>query len=231
MRQRLFNSRHLRLVTAVLVAVTFTSLVPAAVRADSDAGAWIWSETRLALHNGSPSFPRTQLRLWTDTRFMGNADGLAQQFLRVGPLVHVMPWLFVGVHGTVYADRLATGQFAQEVRVELEPNFHGRLGDFTVNDRNRLEYRWRDTEARWRYRNQLRVNYAPEGSAWIPFIWDEVLIDLSGLGFNQNRLMGGVGWAFAKGTRVDVGYMLRSAKAVDAWNHDHIGVLYLFIER
>ena len=100
MIQRLFSPHRRVLAAAFFVASAIIPfLPPSAAHAESDAGAWIWSETRLALHDGSASFPRTQLRLWTDTRFMGNADGLAQQFLRVGPLFHVAPFLFVGVLG------------------------------------------------------------------------------------------------------------------------------------
>jgi hypothetical protein len=173
-------------------------------------------------------FPvRTTLRLWNDVRFNRRRDGLHQAFVRVGPLFDLTPWLFVGVHFTVYADKLATGAFDEERRGELEPNFHFRWGKFTFNDRNRLEYRWRESRDEFRYRNQLRVNYAPEKARWIPFLWDEILVPLAAEGWLQNRLMGGVGFMTSPSTRLEVGYMLRSREEPFGWEHDHIAVAYL----
>lgn len=200
--------------------------------ARADGEVWLWTEARVpVVRNGTADFPRTDWRVFSDFRMNSRSDGLAQAFLRTGPLLWVLPWAFVGVHGTVYADRLPTGAFDQEARVELEPNFFGRLGDFTLNSRNRVESRWRDSGQRWRYRSQLRVNYAPVGADWIPFFWDEVLVDLSGLGFNQNRAQLGLGRMLNATTRVDVGYMVRSRHdAATGWVHDHVLNLYAFFD-
>lgn len=199
-----------------MLAIALVILAPASARADG--GAWLWFEYRLPVSGLPPDLPRLSLRIWSDTRFHVDAGGLTQQFLRVGPLVDVTPWLFVAAHATVYADRRPGDVFDQEARLELEPNLHGRIGHFTFNDRNRLEYRWRASQTRVRYRNQLRVNYAPTGARAIPYLWDEVLFDTKE-GFNENRLMVGPGWMLNGHTRIDVGYLLRSRRGVDAWTH------------
>jgi hypothetical protein len=193
---------------------------------------WLWTENRLPLVSSErPTFPRLDWRVFTDFRINKRSGELAQAFLRTGPLLYTTDFLFVGVHGTVYSDRLPTGEHPTEARLELEPNFFGRLGDFTLNDRNRLESRWRGDDQRFRYRNQLRVNYAPAGVRWIPFAWDEVLVDLAGLGLNQNRLEFGLGRALSESTLLDVGYMIRSREAADGtWAHDHVLILYLFLD-
>jgi hypothetical protein len=199
-------------------------LLPRNARADEEA--WVWFENRTQLAKD----PRISLRMWTDVRMNRRSDGLAQIFQRVGPLFHVAPWLFVGVHATIYADRLSSGKFDQEARAELEPNLVWRLGDFAFNDRNRLEYRWRESGDRWRYRNQLRVSYAPKGLPLQPFVWDEILIDLNGLGLNQNRLLTGLGIPIGARARVDVGVMARSRKETVGWIHDTVYVAYLFLD-
>lgn len=203
--------------------------IPALAHADEEA--WFWIENRVpVLRTEKPGFPRIDFRTFVDVRTNRRSNGLHQSFLRVGPLFYLTDFLFVGLHGTIYADRLASGVFDQEARFEVEPNFFGRLGVFTWNDRNRFEVRFREEETRYRYRNQLRINLAPKHWRNIPFIWDEVLFDLSGLGFNQNRFDIGVGRQIWPNTRIDVGFMLRSRQDAKGWHHDGILNLYLFVD-
>lgn len=216
--------------TTIAIAIGATvGLVPASARADGEA--WVWVENRIPVVRADvPGYPRVDWRVFADFRMNKRSGGLAQAFFRTGPLVFPTSFMFVGVHGTIYSDRLASGVHDQEARLELEPNFFGRLGDFTFNDRNRGEYRWRESGVRWRYRNQLRVSYAPIGAKWIPFVWDEVLADLSGLGVNQNRFQVGLGRMLNPTTRLDVGYMIRSREDASGWAHDHVLNLYLFMD-
>lgn len=209
-----------------------------ALPARADFETWFWAEVRVpVIQTPKPTFPRVDWRIFSDTRLNTRSGGLHQAFFRSGPLVFVSDWLFIGLHGTVYADKLGrpvgeipAGTFAQEVRFEVEPNFFWRLGDFTFNDRNRYEYRWRTYETRHRYRNQLRINYAPHGAKWIPFVWDEVLVDLSGNGVHQNRFDIGIGRMVNDQTRIDVGFMARSRKEADGWKHDGVLNLYVFVD-
>ncbi|MBX3226568.1 MAG: DUF2490 domain-containing protein [Labilithrix sp.] len=215
---------------AVLVCSSLLA-VPRPARADGEL--WVWVENRVpVLRAERPTFPRIDWRFVGDFRVNKRSEGLNQAFLRTGPLFFVTDWLFVATQGTVYADRVKDGVHQTEARTELEPNLFGRIGDFTFNDRSRFESRWRtDSEHRWRYRNQLRINYAPVGAKWIPYAWNEVLWDLSGLGVNQNRLQFGLARMLNTTTRLDVGYMIRSREdAMGNWAHDHILNLYLFLD-
>ncbi len=199
--------------------------------AHADEEAWLWVENRVpVIRTEKPGFPRIDIRTFADVRINRRSGGLAQSFLRVGPLFYLTDHLFVGLHGTIYADRLPSGVFDQEARFEIEPNLFGRLGVFTWNDRNRFEVRFREKETRYRYRNQLRINLAPPQWRTIPFVWDEVLVDLSGLGLNQNRAEIGVGRQIWPNMRLDVGFMVRSRKDASGWQHDGILNLYLFVD-
>lgn len=210
-----------------LFLLGFLGLVPSA-RADGEV--WVWSESRLPLATQEQLGVRTSLRLVSDARFNGRSGGLDTLFFRAGPLFDLTPWLFLGVHGTAQALQNGEKQFIQEIRGELEPNFYWKIGDFSFNDRNRFELRFRDVETRYRYRNQLRANYAPAEQPWMLFIWDELLFDLSGYGFNQNRAMLGVGYSISPSTRFEFGYMLRSRKTDEIWDHDHIAAFNVFFD-
>jgi Protein of unknown function (DUF2490) len=197
----------------------------------ADEEAWLWVENRVpVIRTEKPQYPRIDIRTFGDVRINNRSNGLAQSFLRVGPLFYLTSFLFVGLHGTIYADRNASGKFDQETRFEIEPNFFGRLGAFTWNDRNRFEFRYRNDETRYRYRNQLRINLAPKSWRNIPFVWDEVLVDLSGLGLNQNRAEIGVGRQLWPNIRLDAGFMLRSREDAKGRQHDGVLNLYLFVD-
>jgi hypothetical protein len=214
---------------AYLGALALTFAWSAQAQADEEA--WFWIENRVPIvRTEKPGFPRIDLRTFADMRINRRSNGLAQSFLRVGPLFYLTNYLFVGLHGTLYADRLASGVFDQEARFEVEPNFFGRFGVFTWNDRNRFEVRFREKETRYRYRNQLRISLAPKHWRTIPFVWDEVLVDLSGLGVNQNRAEIGIGRQLWPHVRLDAGFMLRSREVAAGWQHDGILNLYLFID-
>lgn len=221
--------RPLATVLSCFVVAGALAASPRPARADGEL--WLWVENRVpVVRSPKPDFPRVDWRISTDTRLNTRSNGLAQAFLRTGPLFFPTSFAFVAFQGTIYSDRRANGAYDQEARLELEPNFFGRIGDFTFNDRNRGEYRWRESGARWRYRNQLRVNYAPVGARWIPFVWDEMLFDLSGHGFNQNRFEVGLARMLTDTTRLDVGYMFRSREEASGWAHDHVLNLYLFLD-
>lgn len=197
--------------------------------AKADTESWNWVELREPIIKDSKNLPNIKLRVFSDARLNTRSKGLGDLFLRVGPLVDVTPWLFIGLHGTLQANKTDT-TFIQETRMEIEPNFYGRIGDFTFNDRNRLEYRMRETGNKFRYRNQLRFNYEPENidmKNLVPYIWDEVLIDLAGEGFNQNRASIGIGYKFGKSNKIDLGYMLRSRFQSSVWIQDHILLISL----
>lgn len=217
--------------TVSVCFAVFAAATTRSIDARADGEIWSWVEARVpVIQNDRPDFPRLDWRVFSDLRVNKRSGGVAQVFFRTGPLFYVAPWSFVAVHGTLYSDRLASGLHDQEARLEVEPNFFGRFGDVTFNDRNRVESRWRESGHRFRYRNQLRISYAPKGARWIPFVWDEVLADLSGLGVNQNRAQVGLGRMLSATTRLDVGYMVRSRDEPTGWVHDHVLNLYLFFD-
>jgi hypothetical protein len=210
------------------------ALFPLAAQAQG-AEAWAVFEYRLLLREQQEKAPRLSLRLNSDTRFAQLTEGIDLMFLRVGPLVDVKPWLVLGASLTAVSDKLGNGLQSSEYRVELEPTFQGRAGNFTWSDRNRGEFRFGDKQ-RLRYRNLLRVNYAPQGAHWMPFVWNEALIEAdlevekgADEGFNQNRLSAGVGYLLRDATRLDVGYIRRSKTVAGEWLGDNVLWVSLFI--
>jgi hypothetical protein len=205
---------------ALVIALGLAAAAPA----QADGGAWFWYEHRVPLVR---RMPRLSLRLWSDTRFSG-ALGLAQQFLRVGPVYEPTSWLVLAVHGTIYGDHLPGGEWDYEARLEIEPTFQVRFGRVSLADRNRLEYRFRETrDARVRYRNQFRVNVDAHTNL-VPFIWNEWLVDLRD-GWNENRFSVGLGIRVAPHVRFDLGYLLRTRAPLGQTAQDHLGMISVFV--
>lgn len=207
--------------------MALATVVPATARADWEI--WMPVEVRVpVLRAPTPTWGRVDWRFISEARFSGRTEGLEQLFVRTGPAVYLTPFLFVGAHVTYLADALGGSppiRMEQEVRAELEPTLFGRIGPVTLVSRNRLEYRWRQTFERTRFRTQLRVNLAPQGWRVMPFLQGELLFDLTDTrldnpvtaaavsptpGLGQVRGMAGVGLQLASNVRLDVGLLVRS---------------------
>lgn len=222
------RTKHLLALSSVCaLAATVTTASPA--RADAEA--WLWVENRVPLaRTDKPEFGRVDLRLVGDFRANRRSEGLGTVFTRMGPLFFLSDWMFVATTGSVAALRGPNGEWTHQARAELEPNFFGRIGDFTFNDRNRGEYRVRD-DARnfFFYRNMLRISYAPMHARWIPYVFDEVLFNVTTRELSENRASVGLGRMVGGSTRIDLGYIFRSRKET-TFVHDHIVNLYFFFD-
>lgn len=122
----------------------------------------------------------------------------------------------------------ADHKLRHEGRIEIEPTFHWKAGDYVqLASRNRLEVRFFVGSEQLRYRSQWRIVLGKDGWPVRPFVADELFVQLtSGAKVNQNRLSVGLGIPMGGKSRLDFSYMLRSRLATaPAWDHDHICVL------
>lgn len=220
----------------LFVPLAVPSVAPPARAAEPEA--WIWLETRVPLVDRLPLTDRpVQLRLFSDLRLGQRYGGLGWQIMRAGPLWHLGQGFFVGTHLAFISNQSSPGNWDQEYRVDIEPNFSGRLGDWLWSDRHRLEWRVRVGAGTQhpRYRNLLRMQYAPAGLAWQPFAWLEPLFDFNAegfaanpLGLAQNRVAVGVARPLGSDARVDLALLLRSRFGAGTWAHDPIANVTLF---
>lgn len=237
--RRFVRERISIVVLGSLVGLTTTTV---ATTAHADIEDWTVFEYRLpVLRQPKPQFGRMDWRFLSELRLAGRYNGIEQIYFRTGPLAWLTNWMFVGTHISVWGlgqanSMLPAGnyQLQTEVRWDLEPNFFGRIGPFTVNSRNRIEYRWFNTApAMWRFRSQLRVNLAPQGWVVMPFVMDEPLFDLNlGQGFYQNRAHIGVGFQVLPNVRIDVAYMNRArwVPSNSTWDDDHAAWINVFVD-
>ncbi|NJK33297.1 MAG: DUF2490 domain-containing protein [Deltaproteobacteria bacterium] len=104
----------------------------------------------------------------------------------------------------------------------------GRLGEFTISDRNRFEGILGVPAPLFRYRNMLRLDYRATHYVGV-FGFDEILLRSREEAFHENRATVGVRVHVAADVTIDTGYMLRSRLSSIEWVHDHIGLLSVVI--
>ncbi len=209
-----------------IVGVLALIVAPSAARADGEA--WLWTDHQVRLVDGTPDVPRTNMRFTTNARLSGRADGLDFGLARLGPVFTIAPWLTTAATGAAVSLRSGGGAFVQEYRAELDLVPHGVLGDFTFASRNRFEYVWREAGPFTRYRNMVRVTYAPPHAKWIPFAFIDVFLRPTTEPHLQETWAAlGLGRVLGGGSRLDVAYMLR-AREGNGGEVDHVLWMMMF---
>ncbi len=214
---------------ALVSVLSLASLAfPASARADEEL--WGAVETRTRWSSPSPWLP-SQLRVWTETRYAGRTSGLYVGFVRGGPIWDVNPNLFVVLQGVIVPLMGPNGSFIREHRIEFEPNLVGRWGDFAASSRNRFAGQWRGSDGVYLYRNLARINYAPVGQWWQPFLSDEVLFDVGNTRLFQNRTFLGLGMLLDGRSRFDISVFARTRRdSANEWVWDKGVMLYLYLD-
>lgn len=142
-------------------------------------------------------------RIFYRTLFTVDKNGLDSSVLRTGPIFRFSDNISLALHCSVIGSNKTEHLFAQENRLEIEPNFEFNLGSFKLSDRNRFEFRFTDKYA-FRYRNMVSVFYNSELPI-TPYISDEIFLSPSE-NFS-NRITLGFGIPITKQLKVNLGIM------------------------
>lgn len=151
-----------------------------------------------------------QLRLRDDARTLDQAPVRAALGYALSDRASV--WL-----GYMYMATLPKGRPTQsEHRIwqQLMLTDSTPFGD--VMSRTRLEQRYIEgvEPVEWRFREMIRWSRPIfQGSPFSTVVWDEVFVRMNSttpsarFGFDQNRVFAGVGYAFSKEGRIEIGYL------------------------
>ena len=118
---------------------------------------------------------------------------------------------------------LKKGKFKQENAPYIVATLSGESKGFSLESRNRVEYRHFDYQPdSWRYRNKFTLR-APWKFTKIeiqPFVSDEILASFaSGTNqLNQNRISCGIGMQLLKSLKAEAYYMRVSSKSSGKWS-------------
>lgn len=193
-------------------------------KAFADSEAWTFFENKYPLIEKTENTSRINLRVFTGLLSNTRSKGVGDMVFRVGPTFDITPWLNLSLHGVVMADRTSKGEFLQELRGEIEPTLFTKIGDFSISDRNRLEFRSRSTGNMIWYRNMLKISYNPKGIWATPFAFNETFFDTLNPSIIQNRATTGLAFTINKTTKLELGYMLRNRYVTvnSKWENDNV---------
>lgn len=217
----------LRYPLAFAASVVLASGVLAPRDARADGEAWLWTEHQAPLVSPGGDVPATNMRFTSNARFSSRAEGLDFGLARLGPVFTIAPWLTTATTGAAVGLRAPSGAFVQEYRGELDLVPHAKLGDFTFASRNRFEYVWREAGPFTRYRNMVRISYAPDGAKWIPFAFFDIFLRPTEPHLQETWSAIGIGRSLGGTSRLDVAYMART-RAGSGGEVDHVLWLLMF---
>ncbi|MCK4668045.1 DUF2490 domain-containing protein [Candidatus Dependentiae bacterium] len=109
-----------------------------------------------------------------------------------------------------------------EVRPHLNLSIKIPIGlkNVSLSDNNRLEYRIRNNNNAYRFRNKLTVKYSR--FKIIPNIGFEVFYDFKADEFNRMRFYAGVDFKIMKSTGTGIGYILQKDDCGEEWKDRNI---------
>lgn len=142
-------------------------------------------------------------------------------------------WIDLGFNFKKEYEKDGSDKFRHENRPNFNIMLKGKVFDFDVGNRMRLEYRdFELKETVWRLRNKTTVNlpFKLTGFNLQPYIADEVFTNLGESDINQNRLSAGFSFKLAKNLKAGIYYMLKSNKTNDGWLQTNvIGTQFVFL--
>lgn len=196
----------------VALAVVFSG--PA--RAGSDFQ--LWTELKYAHPFGHSPWT---LYWATENRFADNASNYYTFNTTLGFDYRIFKWFRTGLF---YRFEKNDGK-PRENRVFPQLDFVGRLGPVEGSNRQRFEIRIFPDDTRFRYRSRFKVAFPIKTKpvSFSPYISEEIFVEPSNGGFNQNRFAAGNAFGFLEGKIVfDLYYMLRMDQADPSWDKKHI---------
>lgn len=130
----------------------------------------------------------------------------------------IINWLEAGINY-----RYITENEKEENRIHGNLTLKEKILNLKISDRNRLEYRIKETDTAWRYRNRFRLEYP---MLWIsPYVDDEIFIPMtdsqSGT-INQNRISAGLKIKLTSYASFKLYAMLISEKNDSDWDETNI---------
>ena len=97
-----------------------------------------------------------------------------------------------------------------------------KFSQLGVQDRNRLEVRFRDGDQALRYRNRFQISHPLGGSGLSASVDDEVFVDLEDVELNRNRVTSGIQMRVGNGVSLGVFHAFESSKSDESWEGFHV---------
>ncbi|MBW8014867.1 MAG: DUF2490 domain-containing protein [Planctomycetes bacterium] len=121
-------------------------------------------------------------------------------------------WIDVSLDFKKEFERDSTGKFRRENRPHLNLNFKGEMYGLKLGNRVRFEFREKETDDHWRFRNKLTLNLPFKLTKFNlqPYFSDEIFINMGESIVKQNRFVAGLSFKLSKNVKTKLYYMYKS---------------------
>ena len=117
-----------------------------------------------------------------------------------------------------HVEEKKSGDWKVEHRPHLSGTFKSKLFGLSLSDRNMLEYRIKEDNEFFRYRNKLTLSLPKVTKFDIrPYVAEEAFYDFDVSELNKNRLYAGCAFEISKKLKAGVCYILESRKKSSGW--------------
>lgn len=215
-----------------IVRLTVTAaLLPAALFAYDDRDTHSWTD----LYVIKKLTDTVSIRVEEELKFGDDASDFYYYHTDVGVLFKAHPNVDLSLNYRHIDEKKDRGaDWVEEHRPHGNVTFKGKAGGFSIEQRNRFEFRVRDhRDDIWRYRNRVLVARPLKigGIEFTPYVSEEAFIDTDLGDFNQFRTAAGVKKKFGDHVQADVFYLWQAVESSTEWTDTHfagLGLGYVF---
>lgn len=147
-------------------------------------------------------------------RFRQNISRFADERIGAGFDIYVNKYVSLSPSYFYRAGQPFAGRKEYEHRLRFDVNLEKKWSAFSIRDRNRIEYRIRNSRSdsvRYRNRIQLRVPVKSEGEEiFTPFVGTEPFYDFQEKAWTRNEFSAGISRKFSSNASGDFYYLLQS---------------------
>lgn len=203
-----------------LISILFLSLNSYSQTADEKLGAWY-------MYGGSHKLSeKWKAKSLAHFRLFETTKDLQQLLIRVGAnysfnknISATLGYAYLNTDGTYAVD----GGESNEHRIYEDLNINHKLAALKFAHRFRLEQRILETDTLHWIRYQIGLSY-PITEKWTAFFFDELFLNLQGIGYAQNWIGGGFTYKATKSLQLKIGYMNIQQSNID-FNRLQLGVV------
>jgi len=162
-------------------------------------------------------------RIAPEFRFKNNARDHYYRHFEIMLDMKVTNWLTLSPSYR-HVQTLAGIQWITEKRPQFDATFKGKVIGVDGSDRSRLEYRLRDDNTTYRYRNKLTFKKTTGLTALRiqPFLANELFYVFDVDKLNKNRFYTGIDFALTTTVKGSIQYLRESTLKNDEWNHFNV---------
>ena len=185
-----------------------------------------WAESRLeywtSLGFTESVNDKVTLTVAPELRYKGGMSNHYYTHFDIGFDWKVNNWLVIGPYYRHVEEKKNS-----DWKVEYQPNMNAtvkfNLFGIDFSDRNRIEYRIKEDDDFYRYRNKLTAKFKKMTQFDIqPYIAEEPFYDFDADEFNKNRLYSGFSCTIFEKLKTDVYYILESRRSNNHWTEVNV---------